>query len=71
MGLSENLGPLTFGEDEEEVFLGHSITRHKEVSEATSSIIDEEVRSIIDRNYQRAEKILKDNIDKLHLWQKH
>lgn len=66
-GLSEKLGPLTFGEDEKEVFLGHSVTRHKEISEDTSGIIDQEVRHIIDRNYQRAEKILKENLDKLHV----
>lgn len=66
-GLSEKVGPLTLSANDEEVFLGHSITRHKEMSEATSSLIDGEVRSIIERNYRRAEQILKDNIDKLHL----
>ena len=66
-GLSEKLGPLTFGEDEREVFLGHAVTRHKEISENTSGIIDQEVRSIIDRNYQRALKILKANLEQLHL----
>lgn len=65
-GLSMKLGPLTFGDDEREVFLGHAVARHKEISESTSGIIDEEVRDIIDRNYQRAEKILKDNVDILH-----
>lgn len=65
-GLSEKVGPLTVGNNDEEVFLGHSITRHKEISEATSSVIDAEVRDIIERNYQRADKILKDNIEKLH-----
>lgn len=65
-GLSEKLGPLTFGDNEQEVFLGHSVARHKEISETTSGIIDQEVRSIIDRNYQRAETILKKNLDKLH-----
>jgi len=65
-GLSEKVGPLTVGSNDEEVFLGHSITRHKEISEATSSIIDAEVREIVGRNYQRAEKILRDNLDKLH-----
>jgi cell division protease FtsH len=65
-GLSEKLGPLTFGDDEKEVFLGHAVARHKEISETTSGIIDQEVRSIIDRNYQRAETILKQNLDKLH-----
>jgi cell division protease FtsH len=65
-GLSAKVGPLTLDTNDEEVFLGHSITRHKEVSEATSSIVDAEVRSIVDRNYHRAEKILKENIEKLH-----
>ena len=65
-GLSEKIGPLTLGNDDEEVFLGHSIARHKEVSEATSNLIDTEVRSIVDRNYQRAEQILKQEIEKLH-----
>jgi cell division protease FtsH len=66
-GLSAKLGPLTFGEDEREVFLGHSVARHKEISEVTSSIIDQEVRDIVDRNYQRAEKILKQYLPQLHL----
>jgi cell division protease FtsH len=65
-GLSAKVGPLTLDTNDEEVFLGHSITRHKEISEATSSIVDAEVRDIIGRNYQRAEKILKENIEKLH-----
>lgn len=65
-GLSEKLGPLTFGEDDREVFLGHSVARHKEISENTSGLIDTEVRDIIDRNYHRAAKILKDNIQILH-----
>lgn len=66
-GLSEKLGPLTFGENEQEVFLGHAVTRHKEISESTFGIIDEEVHDIIDRNYRRAEQILKENIEKLHI----
>lgn len=65
-GLSEKVGPLTLGANDEEVFLGHSITRHKDISEATSSIVDAEVRILIERNYRRAEKILKDNMHKLH-----
>lgn len=65
-GLSEKLGPLAFGEDQREVFLGHSVTRHKEVSENTSGIIDQEIHEIIFRNYQRAEQILKNNISQLH-----
>lgn len=65
-GLSVKLGPLTFGEDEREVFLGHAVTRHKEISETTSGIIDQEVHDIIYRNYKRAETILKENLEKLH-----
>ncbi len=65
-GLSEKLGPLTFGEDEGEVFLGHSVSRHKEISESTSGVIDAEVYVIINKNYLRAEVILKANLDKLH-----
>jgi cell division protease FtsH len=65
-GLS-NLGPLTFGEEEEEVFLGRSMNKHKEMSDGTAQQIDDEVRKIIDRNYQRAKEILVANMDKLHL----
>jgi cell division protease FtsH len=65
-GLSQKLGPLTFGDDDGEVFLGHSVTRHKEISESTSGLIDEEIHSVIDRNYKRAEQILKDHLEKLH-----
>ncbi|MFK8066984.1 MAG: ATP-dependent zinc metalloprotease FtsH [Gammaproteobacteria bacterium] len=66
-GLSERLGPLTYSEDEGEVFLGRSVTQHKQVSDGTSRAIDEEIRGFIDRNYQRAEKLLNENVDKLHL----
>ena len=66
-GLSEKLGPLTYSEDEGEIFLGHSIMKHKEVSEVTAHLIDEEIRVFIDRSYARAEKILKKNMDKLHM----
>jgi cell division protease FtsH len=65
-GLSEKLGPLSYSEEEGEVFLGRSVTQHKNVSGATAKTIDEEVRRIIDESYARAEKILKDNEDKLH-----
>lgn len=65
-GLS-TLGPLTFGEEEEEVFLGRSMNKRKEMSDRTAQQIDDEVRSIIDRNYQRAKEILVANMDKLHL----
>ncbi len=65
-GLSERLGPLTYAEEEGEVFLGRSVTQHKNVSDETAHIIDEEVRAIVERNYQRAKQILEDNLDKLH-----
>ena len=65
-GLSERLGPQTFGDEDGEVFLGHSVTKHKDVSDETSHIIDQEVRAIVDRNYDRATQILTDHIDKLH-----
>jgi cell division protease FtsH len=66
-GLSEKLGPLTYSEDDGEVFLGHSVAQHKAVSDETAHDIDQEIRSIIDRSYSRAEEILKTNLDKLHL----
>jgi len=65
-GLSEQLGPRTYSEDEGEVFLGHSVTQHKVVSDETTHVIDLEVRRFIDRNYDRAREILTDNMDKLH-----
>ncbi len=65
-GLSDRLGPLTYSEDDGEVFLGRSVTRHKNVSDETAHVIDEEIRSIIDCNYRRAEQLLRDNLDKLH-----
>ena len=58
-GLSEKLGPLTYSEDDGEVFLGRSVTQHKQVSDVTVHTIDGEVRKIVDRNYRRAESILK------------
>jgi len=66
-GLSERLGPLAYSEDEGEVFLGRSITQHKNMGDDTARIIDEEIRAFIDRNYERAETILKENINILHM----
>jgi len=65
-GLSERLGPLTYGEDEQEIFLGHSVTQHKNVSDETAHVIDEEVRYLIDRNYERSRRLLTENLDNLH-----
>ena len=66
-GLSDQLGPLTYSEDEGEVFLGHSVTQHKQVSDETAFTIDQEIRNIIDMNYKRAEQVLTDNRDKLDI----
>ena len=65
-GLSDKLGPLTYIEDEGEVFLGRSVTQHKQVSDITVKTIDEEVRRIIDQSYHDAAEILKTNIKRLH-----
>ncbi|MEE9511069.1 MAG: ATP-dependent zinc metalloprotease FtsH [Gammaproteobacteria bacterium] len=65
-GLSERLGPLTYTEEEGEVFLGRSVTQHKVVSDVTVHAIDEEIRRIVDTNYDHATQILKDKLDKLH-----
>jgi cell division protease FtsH len=65
-GLSDRMGPLAYGEDEGEVFLGRSVTQHKALSDDTAHAIDEEVRAFIDRNYDRARSILEEHIDRLH-----
>jgi len=64
-GLSEELGPMTYTDEEDEVFLGRSVTQHKHVSEETARKIDEVVRGVIDRAYGRAKDILVGNNDKL------
>jgi cell division protease FtsH len=61
------MGPLTYTEEEGEVFLGKSVTKSKMVSDETAQAIDSEIRGIIDRNYERSLKILQENEDKLHL----
>ena len=66
-GLSAKLGPLTYGEDEGEVFLGRSVTQHKELSDSTSQKIDTEVRHIVERMYSAATEVLQANLDKLHM----
>jgi cell division protease FtsH len=65
-GLSTKLGPMTYSDDDGEVFLGHSVTQHKTVSDDTARLIDEEVRDIVDRNYKRARSNLESNVEKLH-----
>ncbi|WP_082671288.1 ATP-dependent zinc metalloprotease FtsH [Vibrio sp. MEBiC08052] len=65
-GFSEKLGPLLYTEEEGEVFLGRSVTKTKHMSDDTAKLIDDEIRKIIDRNYERAKKILLDNMDIMH-----
>ena len=65
-GMSERLGTITFGADQEEVFLGRDLAHAKEYSEETAAIIDEEVKKIVDAGYERAINILSEHVDKLH-----
>ena len=65
-GLSDEMGPIAYGEEEDEVFLGRSVTQHKNVSNETARKIDEVVRVILDRAYGRTKTILTENMDKLH-----
>ncbi|MBO9716048.1 MAG: ATP-dependent zinc metalloprotease FtsH [Pseudoxanthomonas sp.] len=65
-GLSDEMGPIAYGEQEDEVFLGRSVTQHKNVSDDTARRIDEVVRSILDRAYAKTKTLLTENIDKLH-----
>ena len=66
-GLTEKLGPLTYSEDEDEVFLGRSVSQHKHVSDDTARLIDEEVRVIIDAAHTRAKGLLEEHSEQLHL----
>ncbi|HXY97809.1 MAG TPA: ATP-dependent zinc metalloprotease FtsH [Steroidobacteraceae bacterium] len=66
-GLSDKLGPLTYSEETGEVFLGRSVTQHKQVSDVTAHAIDEEVRRVVEANYVKAREILTGALDKLHL----
>ena len=67
LGMSENLGPLTFGKKEEMVFLGREIASHKDYSEQTAELIDKEVRQMVEAAYDRALTLLRENLDKLNL----
>lgn len=64
-GMSDALGPMVYGENEGEVFLGRSVTTHKNMSEATMQQVDSEIRRIIDQQYALARKLLEDNRDKV------
>ena len=65
-GMSDKLGPLTFGKKEEQIFLGREIAQHRDYSEDTAERIDEEVRNIVMENYERAINLLKANLNLLH-----
>ena len=65
-GMSDNLGPLTFGKKEEQIFLGREISQHRDYSEMTAQKIDQEVRDIITESYNKTYKLIEDNLDKLH-----
>jgi len=65
-GMSDKLGPVTFGKRDEQIFLGREMATHKNYSEATAIEIDEEIRKIVDNSYARVLQLLKDNIDILH-----
>lgn len=65
-GMSDILGPLHYGEDQEEVFLGHSVAQSKHMSDGTAKVVDEEIRKIVENAYARAQQLLTDNLDDLH-----
>jgi len=69
-GMSESMGPMVYGENEGEVFLGRSVTTHKNVSEATMQKVDAEIRRIIDQQYALARKLIEDNRDKVEMMAK-
>ncbi len=66
-GMSDLLGPLHYGADQEEVFLGHSVAQSKNISDETARIVDEEIKRIVKDAYARAEKTLTDHVDELHV----
>jgi cell division protease FtsH len=69
-GMSDAMGPMVYGENEGEVFLGRSVTTHKNVSEATLQQVDAEIRRIIDTQYALARKLLEENRDKVEVMAK-
>ena len=68
--MSDALGPMVYGENEGEVFLGRSVTNHQTVSEATMQQVDQEIRRIIDQQYALARKLIEDNRDKVEIMTK-
>lgn len=65
-GMSDELGPLTFGKNDEQIFLGREIAQHRDYSEQTAQKIDDEVSSILTTSYDKSAQIIKDNLDTLH-----
>ena len=65
-GLSKELGPVAYGENEEEVFLGRSVARQQNMSEETAKKVDAEIRKFVEKGYDRARKVLTEKIDDLH-----
>jgi len=65
-GMSEHLGPLAFGQKEEQIFLGREFTQHRDYSEETARMIDQEIRTIITQGYEKAKNILQQNMETLH-----
>jgi len=65
-GLSDKLGTIRYSQDQEEVFLGHSVSQTKNMSEETANLVDSEVRRIVDEGYNRAKQILTENLEDLH-----
>ena len=65
-GMSKELGTIAYGENEEEVFLGRSVTKQQNMSEETAKKVDAEVKKIVDKGYERARKVLTEKIDDLH-----
>jgi cell division protease FtsH len=66
-GMSDTLGPVTFGKEDRQVFLGRELGHTKDYSESTAVLIDKEIRTLVEQASERAEKLLSDNLDKLHL----
>ena len=65
-GMSERLGPLSFGQKDEQIFLGREFAQHKDYSEETAVLIDQEIRELVTQAYEKAKKILQENMDSLH-----
>jgi cell division protease FtsH len=66
-GFSEKLGPLRYEDNQEEVFLGHSVSQHKNVADATAKVIDDEIRALVEEGERRARAVLTKHLDDLHV----